>query len=239
MSISACFTNYNRVELLYEAVKPFLHDDRIREIVILDDYSQVDLYNLMVAQFNGREKVKIHRNAANVDCYHAKALAIKHATSEYVLILDSDNVFSKEYIDRIENLEVAGLNPRTVYQPEFARPHFNFTRLSGVNLTRGNIAQWISMGNTETMLNAFNYMVNRAEYLKVFDPNIKPVTSDSIYHNYRWLNAGNSIYVVPGLQYDHRVDNHGKEEKSHYIVNNKRTQAGFHDDIINRLRAMK
>lgn len=220
--------------MLYEAVSPFLQDPRVAEVVISDDASHLELYNTIYWQFASIDKVKIFRNETNQDCYLNKKLAIERATNEWVAILDSDNRFDKEYIDRLENLWVAGLNDKTVYQPEFAKPHFDFRHLAGVNLNRSNIANYIHDDRTKTMLNAFNYFVNRAEYLKVFDPSIDPVTSDSIYHNYRWLNAGNSIYIVPGLQYNHVVHN-----GSHYQQNVRRTPINFHESLIQKLKEMK
>lgn len=234
MNISACFTSFNRTELLYDAISPFIKDERITEIVISDDCSHLELYNTIYWQFASVDKIKIYRNETNLDCYRNKAKAVERAKNEWVMILDSDNLFNKEYIDRIENLIVAGLNDKTVYQPEFARPHFNFSHISGVNLNKGNIAQYIEKGNTSTMLNAMNYFVNRLEYLRVFDNELDPVTSDSIYQNYNWLKAGNSIYVVPGLQYDHRVHN-----GSHYQNNVKRTPPMLHNDIVNKLKQMR
>lgn len=232
--ISIAFTSYNRTELLYEAISPFLQDDRVTEIVISDDCSTPELYQTIVWQYKTIDKVKIFRNQVNHDCYLNKKMAIERCTGEWVAILDSDNVFERTYVDRLETLVKAGLNSRTVYQPEFAKPHFNFRHLSGVSLNKGNIASWIDNGNTGTMLNAFNYFMNRAEYLKVFDHDMNPVTSDSIYHNYRWLNAGNSIYVVPGLEYSHRV-----HSGSHYQNNVRKTPPMLHEDIMQRLREMK
>jgi hypothetical protein len=232
--ISVCFTSFNRTELLYEAVKPFIYDDRITEIVISDDASQIDLYNTIYWQFKTIDKIKLYRNETTLDCYLNKRKAIELAKNEWIALLDSDNIFNKEYIDRIENLMSAGLNDRTIYQPSFAKPHFNFAHLQGVNINRGNIAKWIEVGNTATMLNAMNYFVNRYEYLKVFDASIDPVTSDSIYQNYNWLNSGNSIYIVPGLEYEHRV-----HSGSHFQQNVKRTPNGLYDGIVEKLKQMK
>jgi hypothetical protein len=89
------------------------------------------------------------------------------------------------------------------------------------------------------MLNAANYFVNRHEYLKLFNPDIDPVTSDSIYMTSRWLEFGNSIYVVPDLSYQHRVNNHEEEEGSHYGRNIRRTPQGLHESIIKKLKQMK
>ncbi len=233
MNLSVAFTTHNRTNLLYEAVEPFLNDDRISEIIISDDCSNENIIAEVWEKYSLTPKVKVHKNSVNLDCYLNKAKAIERASGEWVCILDSDNVFSKQFIDRIENLWVAGLNDRTAYAPDFAKPHFDFRHLSGLALNKGNIASKISESSTQTMLNAMNYLVNRGEYLRVFDRHTTPVTSDSIYQNYRWLDAGNTIYVVPDLFYDHRV-----HSGSHYQQNVRRTPVNFHDDIVNKLKAM-
>lgn len=239
MSISVCLTNYNRSKLLYEAVSAILFDNRVNEIVISDDASRPEVFHSVVWYFKEHPKVKIFKNETNIDCYHNKAKALELATNDWCCLWDSDNIFDKTYIDRLETLISAGLNEMTIYAPSFAKPHFNFTGYAGVNITHTNIAGLVHDDRITTMLNAMNYFVNRHEYLKVFDPNIKPVTSDSIYQNCRWLEAGNSIYVVPDLNYQHRVNNHGSEEPSHYGENIRRTPSGLHECILNRLKAMR
>ena len=238
-SISLCFTNYNRTELLFQAFEQILHDERVSEVVISDDNSRPDVIEKIYFKFKDVSKVKIFKNERTYDCYFNKAKAIERATNEWVCVLDSDNIFGMDYLNRIENIITAGLNNRVIYQPDFAKPHFNFTHLSGQLLNKGNIAQYMHNRSTDTMLNAMNYFVNRDEYLKVFDSRTNPITSDSIYQNYRWLEAGNYIYVVPSFSYDHRVDNHNGEERGHYSQNNGRTPRGFHESIINKLKAMK
>lgn len=241
MSISLCFTNWNRTELLFKAFEQVIDSPLISEIVISDDCSHIGTLQQIYFKFKDVSKVKIFTNEKNMDCYFNKARSVERATNEWVCVLDSDNVFGPDYINRIENLIHAGLNPKTIYQPEWAKPHFDFRHLSGKLLNRSNIAQYMDNRSTDTMLNAMNYFVNRSEYLRIFDPHTNPVTSDSIYQNYRWLDAGNSIYVVPSLQYEHRVkkEDFGNEADSHYRVNNNRTPRNFHNDIINKLKQMR
>lgn len=234
MNISVCLTNHNRTDLLYDSIAQVLDDPRIAEFVISDDCSNPDLFKEVVTHYAGNDKVKIFRNDANIDCYFNKCRAIERATSEWCILLDSDNVLTKEYIDRIENLWIAGLNAKTVYQPDFAKPHFDFQKYGGAVVNKSNVNGYMGDSTFETMLNAMNYFVNREQYLKVFDFSVDPVTSDSIFHNYNWLRAGNNIYVVPGLSYHHRV--HGG---SHYQHNVRRTPEGFHEEIVTRLKQLR
>jgi len=239
VKISICLTNFNRDRLLFEAVSNVLMDDRVDEIVISDDASDPKIYQSVLWQFKEFAKVKIFQNQKNVDCYQNKALSLSKASNDWCILFDSDNVISKGYIDRIEGLTEGGLNDNTIYTPSFAMPHFDFTNVAGVNITKANIGGLIINDRVQTMLNAANYFVNRHKWLEIFDLDTDPVTSDSIYMAYRWLKAGYSIYVVPDLSYQHRVNNHGTEESSHYGKNVRRTPHGFHQNIVDKLKAMR
>lgn len=231
--ISVCFTNYNRTDLLFEAITPFLNDNRIDEIVISDDHSLEKVFDEVCAKYKDNEKVQIFRNTENLDCYRNKRQAVKRATNEYVLLLDSDNIFTVEFIDKIFALKEVW-EPTIALAPCWAKPHFNFTELSGKTISKQNVASLLNVGSCSTMLNAMNYFVNREEYLRVWDGSVDPVTSDSLYQNYNWLNSGNSIYVVHDLTYEHRV-----HAGSHYQNNVRRTPQGFHDSIIDKLKNLK
>lgn len=237
MGITVAITNFNREQLLYESISQIIDDERISEIVISDDCSEYGLYTRVVDHYKSYPKVKIYRNEKNLDCYLNKHKAVSLATNKWVLLIDSDNVFSKEFIDKL--FEQGKWKDDLIYQPSFAKPHFDFTAFEGRYISSENIWFFMPQHQFQTMLNANNNFFQREAWLKVFDLSIDPVTSDSIYQNYRWLEAGNSIYVVPGLHYEHRVSNHGNEEKSHYVQKNRRTPKGFHESIVNKLKAMR
>jgi hypothetical protein len=78
-----------------------------------------------------------------------------------------------------------------------------------------------------------NYFVNCKEYIKVWQPDIKPHTADSILQNYNWFASGNKMMVVPGLSYFHRV-----HEGSHYQQNVHLT-GNLYSDIIEKLKLLK
>lgn len=210
---------------------PFIDDDRINEIVIVDDDSPAEVYSELKAFFEPIPKAKLYRNEINKDCYFNKREAVSLATNEYVLLLDSDNVFSTEFIDIIFKQH---WTPERILQPSFAEPHFDFRKYSSLLANKNNIAGYIKDSTFTTMLNAMNFFVNRERYLQVWDGSVDPVTSDSIYFNYKWLEAGNSIFVVPGLTYTHRV-----HDGSHYKQNNHRTSNGFHQSIERKLKALR
>ncbi len=246
--ISICLTNYNREQLLYESIEQVIDDERISEIVISDDCSEYGLYCRVVDHYKAYPKVKIYRNEKNLDCYGNKRQAISLASNEWVIIFDSDNILTKEYIDalffhkRFGTSEISnGYNwlKNQVYQPVAAKPNFQCRRFENALFSKSNLEVAVLDSNFLTMMNAMNYFVNRDEYLRVWDADVDPVTSDSIYQNYRWLEAGNKIYITPRLEYEHRVNKHSSEEGSHYMKNHRRTKPGFHESIVNKLKAMR
>lgn len=231
MKISVCIPTYKRTDLLFEAIQQVMNDDRIGEFVIVDDASPVHIYAELEGFFKGNPKVKLYRNEKNLDCYLNKREAVSKASNEWVILLDSDNVIYKTYIDTIYS---NSWQRSRILQPSFAQPHFNFTKYNSLLAHKSNVAKYVSDSTFTTMLNAMNFFVNRDEYLEVFDSSVDPVTSDSIYFNYCWLSKGNSIYVTPALEYTHRV-----HDGSHYQQNNKRTPKGFHDSIVKKLKALR
>lgn len=229
--ISLCVTNFNREILLFQAIEQVLDDDRVSEIIISDDCSDYELYKRVVEHYNPYNKVKVSRNDTNMDCFRNKHKSVTLAKNSRVIVWDSDNVMTKQYIDVI-----CGFSEyKTIaFQPSFARPHFDFRKFAGEHVNKTNLHRFINDSNFTTLLNAMNYCVNRDEYLSVWDGTVNPVTSDSIWQNYCWLKAGNSIHIVPGLEYDHRVHN-----GSHYQQNNKRTPINFHESIIKKLKQLR
>lgn len=234
--ISICLTNFNREQLLYESIEQVIDDPRVSEIVISDDASEYGIYTRVVDHYKAYPKVKIYRNEKNLDCYLNKHKAVSLATNEWVLLIDSDNVFSKEFIDILFS---KGWISNVIYQPSFARPHFDFTAFEGLLITGDNVSKFMMQHQFQTMLNAANNFFHRDIWLNAFDTQANPVTSDSIYQNYNLLKIGGQIYVVPRLMYQHRVSQHGSEEGSHYVKNSRRTAKGFHESIVNKLKAMK
>jgi glycosyltransferase involved in cell wall biosynthesis len=229
--ISICIPTHERYELLLESFDKVVKDDRVGEIVIVDDFSSEENYNDVRNAVKWMPKVKLYRNDKNLDCYRNKHEAISKATNEYCIILDSDNVIDKAFIDKIYQQE---WEPETILAPDWAMPTFDYTEFSGLTVTRQNVADYMKKKFFTTCLNCMNYFVNRDKYMKVWDGSVDPVTADSIFQNYNWLKSGYKIKIVEGLRYFHRIHN-----GSHYQNNNQRTEKGFYEKIEQNLMELK
>lgn len=230
--ISLCIPTYNRTALLYESFAHVADHPLIGEILIVDDASREDVRNEMFQKLFAVPKVRLVFNTTNRGCYHNKAHAIRQSQNEWVILFDSDNILPKSYVDRVETILIGGASRNTVYQPDFASPHFNFQEFSGQTFDRANVAQYARNATFTTALNAMNYFVHRDEYLRVWENRSEPWTADSLLQNYNWLNAGNQIYFVPGMQYEHRI-----HEGSHYREHHRKTI--IMDELLQGLKEMR
>jgi glycosyltransferase involved in cell wall biosynthesis len=230
--INISIPTYNRPQMTVESFIDVLMDERIEQVTIVDDASEPVNYMELERICEQLPKVKILRNDKNHDCYKNKYLSLLFSKSRWSVLLDSDNKISADYIDRL--FEIPEWRNDTIYTPAFAAPHFDFTAYEGMTFSKENISSFVDKPMFEVMLNAANYFVNCAEYVAVWENGIDPVTSDSIFMCYNWLNSGRKIYVVPGLTYQHPV-----HDGSHYAININRTPKGFHQSILQKLRELR
>lgn len=123
--ISVAIPCYNSSGYIINALKYPVLDDRISEIVIVDDCSNdYEELKKIVASLNS-EKIKLYRNEKNSGgCYLNKYYATRFATNEWVILFDSDNIFGKEYIDAL--YEQKEWKPDTIYCASSGQslPHF-------------------------------------------------------------------------------------------------------------------
>lgn len=229
--IDIAITSFNRYKQTIDSFQQVLDDDRIENIIISDDCSTDDSCEKLVEYFKENEKVKIYRNKRNRDCYVNKRIAIGYVQNDFAALIDSDNTITKDYLDAIYAFK---WDEKTILQPEFASPHFDFRKWRGLTLTRENVAQYIDT-HLMTSLNAQNHFVNKAEYIKVWNGTLDPVTSDSIFFSMCWLSAGNKIHITPNLIYEHFIDPNGN---GHYQKNYLRT-GNFHQVVLDRIKQLR
>jgi glycosyltransferase involved in cell wall biosynthesis len=207
--LSLCLTNYNRYEMLLESFQHVYDDPRITEIVISDDCSDIKIYRKLEAFCKDRPKIKLFRNDKNVGMSLNKKLAIERATEDWCILLDSDNIIKPDYIDAVYEIAATpppfGVSKKCIYCPEFAKPEFDYRKFSGYSFNAKEAKDLMSDKVFNMLMNTCNYIVHREQYLKVYQHNPSIKASDTIHFNYLWLKSGGSFYVVPGMQYFHRV----------------------------------
>ena len=211
--ISLAITNFNRSDSVIESFVQVLNNDFISEIVIVDDYSDalsyISLWNLINNLNN--DKIKLHRNDANLKPFRNKYEAVKKCSNDWVILLDSDNIIANDYIKIVKHLDRKDdiiYNPETLYSANKKSVDWCYKDFNKVIIDKSNVKKYMELPNFGTFLNTGNYFFNRNKYLQIIegcDNDVKLSVNDAIYFSYLWLLNGNRIKVVPDLSYIHRA----------------------------------
>lgn len=203
MKLSLAITTYNRFELTVKSFCKVMDDPRIDDILILDDCSTDGSYEKLANHFYGYDKVRVIKQIRNRGMSMNKADAIALSKSQWVLIFDSDNDLSTEYLDAFDTCEGILADPSIIWMPDYALPGFDYTKFGGRFIDKKNVKEVVKdpMGNCA--FNTANYIVNRDYYSQTYKYNPEHLASDTIWHNYNHLLYGGSFYVVPKMRYGH------------------------------------
>jgi glycosyltransferase involved in cell wall biosynthesis len=227
--LSICIPTWNRVDMTLNAFAKVYDDKRVKSIIIVDDASDLHIYHELKEKTKDMRKVRLFRNLTNRDCYANKYVAVSLSLTDYCIILDSDNQIDTTYLDKIFEQEWL---ENVILAPDWAMPMFNYTEYSNLIVSKENLSEHIDKPMFETCLNCMNYFVNKHAYCQVWDAEVDPVTSDSLFQNYNWLMSGRFIHIVDGLRYNHLV-----HDQSHYINNVQRT-GDFREKLIEKIRKL-
>ena len=162
--LSICIPTWNRVDMTLNAFAKVYDDKRVKSIIIVDDASDLHIYNELKEKTKDMKKVRLFRNLTNRDCYANKYVAVSLSLTDYCIILDSDNQIDTDYLDKIFEQE---WHEDVVLAPDWAMPMFNYTDYSGLIVTKDNVTEYIDKPMFETCLNCMNYFVNKHTYCEV------------------------------------------------------------------------
>jgi len=216
--ISLAVTTYNRVDFTIRTFEKIYDDFRISEIIINDDCSDMDNFELLrdrIEKLDYNNKIRLFRNDENIGTGENKMKAISLCKNDWVIILDSDNQIDKNYTDRL--YENYYWEDSIIYCPDKAG-QFDYRIFDNVVVDKYNVKELIENKVFECLLNTCNYFVNKNEYLKVYKPyddNVKSL--DGIFFNYLWLKNDKRFEVIKNLEYEHTIHpgNRWTEDKEH------------------------
>ena len=217
--ISIAIANYNRSDMTMEAFAKVLDNPFVSEVVIVDDCSDVEVYEDLARKIEGLDKVVLYRNDENLGPFLNKAEAVWNCTSEWVIILDCDNIIDNDYINFAENIEKRN---DTIYCPAVVRilrpegGQWDFTLLSG-GVDKNTAKDFVDIRLFKILMNTGNYLINRKACLntfvaRMFSADLSEL--DTFYFNYLWIESGGLLSVTSGLTYIHRI-----HDDSYYLKN--------------------
>lgn len=209
--ISVAIPHHNRGERIHRPLRNILNDDRVSEILIVDDASASEDYEALVRNvrdLDKNNKVRILRHEQNLGAMGNKLACVQNASSEWLILLDSDNTIFRNYLDAVFSLPI--WDPSIFYCPCWAFPYFRFQPLLGEQLDFQRVAELCRDTTLRKifLLNDGNYLVNREAYLTNFAPlaELRHDVADVMVATYLWLSNGNRLEVIPDAHYVHRID---------------------------------
>lgn len=220
--ISVAITTYNRPNETVNVFKEVINDERIGEVVIVDDDSEQLNFSKLQDNISQYNKIKLFRNSNNIGCYLNKYKSVFLSNFDWVAMIDSDNELTSEYIDAFCSIEEPDAN--TIYAPDWLMPTFDYRHFSGIVIDKTNVAQYAEMPMFDCLINSCNYVVPREKFIKNFDTSVKKYADDTAYINYIWLKNGGKIKIVEGMRYNHKI-----HDGSHYQQYAVQSQEGFNE----------
>ena len=211
LRFSVGIPHYNRGKLIYRPLFNLLNHPAVDEVVIVDDGSRVEEYQLLkdfVDSLDCGDRVKIFRREENRGALLTKLECVERSSSEWVLVLDSDNTAFSSYLDALGGIQ--NPDPQIFYCASWAWPWFPFEGLGleAIDFKRAEMLCRDGRLRKFYIINDGNYLVHRKSYSETVS-RIGQISSDVVdvmVVNYLWLSLGGKLEMVPRRSYFHRVD---------------------------------
>ena len=231
MFFTLCIPTMNRFDdFLLKNLPLYLQNELINEIIICDEIG-TDVEKIKSSFDN--PKLKLFINETILGPFMNKIKCCKLATNEWIALIDSDNFADNDYFITAQTYILNNsLNERTILAPDFAKPNFNYSHLSGYIYKKGSLKTNYDREYTINQLSRCDLLMNTGNYiLNKFLPNNLCIDNDMLYINkssacdvifmnilmFDYLDA--ELHVVPNLNYSHVV--HGG---SIWVQTNHQTQ---------------
>lgn len=235
--ITLAIPSYNRSYYVIESFISVLGDERISEILIVDDHSNIEEFSkleLLISELSnhkGCEKIRLIRNEKNMGSFLNKKECVEKSKFDWVILLDSDNIIDERYLASIENKR----DISTIYTPSHAicsSPILDYRKYSNTSLNKSDYMKVVLHERNvswDCILNTGNYFFNKNSYLKCINDEseiLESYAADAFYVIYLWMKniPGAKLEVTEGMEYLHRLhpDSHwtSNSELSNSFVQN-------------------
>lgn len=211
LRFSVGIPHYNRGALIYRPLFHLLDHPAVEEVVIVDDGSREEEFlelKKFVDSLGCGERIKVFRREENRGALLTKLECVERCSTDWVLVLDSDNTAFRQYLDALGQIQ--NLDSQVFYCANWAWPYFLFQGLGWEAITFKRAEMLCKDGRLRKfyIINDGNYLVNRKAYSKIVSQ-IGEISSDVVdvmVVNYLWLSLGGKLEMLPQSSYYHRVD---------------------------------
>lgn len=199
---------------LEKSLPMFLENTNVTHVLVCDETGE-DVKAIQKSFYANHPKLRLHVNDNRLGMYANKRKCVELSPTEWVAVLDSDNIFPDVYFEALFDIwRDEGANQKTVYaaseiirvflktgESEERTSHF-----SGMRIQKKNWNQVLGMKDWNFLLNDGNWVGHRS-ILETWPPmpEEKIRATDSIRIIKNMVEKGWTYYIVPGMRYIHTV----------------------------------
>ncbi len=216
---------------LEKSLPTFLNNEYVTYVVVCDETGE-DVEAIQASRWASHPKLRLHRNEQRLGMYANKRRCVEVSPTEWVAVLDSDNIFPDVFFEALFELwKDEGSSSKTVYaaseivrvflktgESEQRTNHF-----SGMRINRGNWNQVLKMKAWNFLLNDGNWVGHKSvleAWLPLPESQIR--ATDSIRILKGLVEKGWTYSIVPGMRYIHTVHDDSEwiktEQESSYLL---------------------
>lgn len=200
---------------LEKSIPQYLEFDLVSNVVVCDETGE-DVAAILASPYGKHPKLTLITNEKRLGAYLNKRKCIEKSPTEWIAVLDSDNIFSEEFFyTAYDALKKESFSPKLVLASgdntrvfiKTGAQETRTTHFSGMRITRSNWNQVLQMPNWNFLLNDGNYIVHKSVY-SCLNPNYtleQVYAADAILAAKQFVANGFVYYIVPGLSYIHTV----------------------------------
>lgn len=213
--LTVAIPTMKRFSFLKKSIPQYLENHSITAVVVCDETGE-DIDLIEKESWGKHPKLRLHRNPKRLGMYYNKRKCLELAPTEWVAVLDSDNIFPEAFFDTLHELwKDEGANQKTVYASgqivrvflKTGQSEQKTEQFSGLRVSKAN---W----NTVLKSNGWNFLLNDGNWvghkslLQAWPTDIKEEqirATDSIRIVRNFILNGFTYFVVPELRYIHTV----------------------------------
>jgi hypothetical protein len=213
MQLTIAIPTMRRWSFLKDSIPAYLARPEVAEVIVCDETGED--YDLLAATFGHLQsatKLRLYKNERRLGIYENKKKCLSLATSTWVALLDSDNIFGDDWFEALHDLDFsdskrifASADFKSVNMKTGVTTH-ECRKFSGLILDPKTWNQTLDQPKWNFLLNDGNWIVPRSVIACL--PDVKSeslLAADAIFMARCFVKGGYSIYYVPGLEYTHLV----------------------------------
>jgi len=191
----------NRYQWASRTVHNIHHCSYVDEIVVCIEPGEGDSKRFL-GGMGTYKKMKSFLNPSRLGAFFNKIEAVKKCSSEWVALIDSDNIITPEYFRAA--IATWPLCEKVIYCPSLALPKFNFEHFVGADIGMKMAVELFGEKQFDCLLNDGNYLFHRDTWLKSLEA-VGDNIIDAIWTNYHCMKNGMVLRPVMGMSYIHTV----------------------------------